>query len=910
MPTPRIVLAVVAVVAVLATAAAALAPLASAQTVTAQRAVWAPLGDQWAQYGLLVLGDLPAGHPDFRVGPHGRRYLREEIRQQIRASLAPAHRRGIRTLDAMFFFDEGMFVHGVPRDANGVPDPNVQGLCDISRDWVVEVEAFNRTCRPPACEPFSLRIRLAATAVPMSYFRLTDPDRYPELPARPEDYRALVTNERGETTRTSEVLDLGSEVLRRHVGIWLERVLERVAELAPGSEVEMATLALDIGGETSLFSSRGVTGFSNMVGYTELPDRERFFRERQAHLRQTLVEFSRAVARHNAARGSGVGAGVFYQSWVLDDTLRGAFDLHELLDGIPLTTLHHTVWPRNVFDPANRGLSELQHRMVVAPSATAASRLSLGLDTEFSWPWYYPPGTFFSGGFYRWVSAGGFGGPLGTHRVADVNGDRRADLLFFEPAADGRATVHVTLSNGSGFVPSGAWLAGVEGVLVGLADFDGDGRFDLLHLRHGAEPALDSLWVSRSVNEAGADRFAAPQQWSPPGAFGGRWGRYETGDFDGDGDADVLFLEPSDHTLHVSLSTRSGFHGAGSGRWAGPGEFGGAWGTYLVGDWNGDGPDDLLFLEPSDHSLHVSLSAGSGFFAPGSGRWIEPGGFGGTWGRHHTGDFDGDGRSDLLFFEPSDDSVHVALSSGSGFRYSGVWLDPNHFGEDRERYLIADYTGPEADGRSRTDVGYMTGDGDFYMAAAYEWESGVYNAHLRSDDNARSFLAQARAGLKFGAAGVTYANWTTGDLREPPETPDWQAIIGPREPSDAHLHGAGGLFSPPHSTPLGPARRAIYLSTAGKLRCQQAGTCRFPDYLQWFDDFGLTTEIASHQVDVLTDGMVRSGSLSQYDAIYLPYETALAIDEAACTALVTKHRNVRRQTSRHGRVTLPFRVCP
>jgi hypothetical protein len=61
---------------------------------------------------------------------------------------------------------------------------------------------------------------------------------------------------------------------------------------------------------------------------------------------------------------------------------------------------------------------------------------------------------------------------------------------------------------------------------------------------------------------------------------------------------------------------------------------------------------------------------------------------------------------------------------------------------------------------------------------------------------------------------------------------------------------------------------------------------------------------------VLTDGMVRTGSLAQYDTIYLPHETALSIDDATCEALVTKHRNARRQVARHGRVTAPFRFCP
>ena len=87
-------------------------------------------------------------------------------------------------------------------------------------------------------------------------------------------------------------------------------------------------------------------------------------------------------------------------------------------------------------------------------------------------------------------------------------------------------------------------------------------------------------------------------------------------------------------------------------------------------------------------------------------------------------------------------------------------------------------------------------------------------------------------------------------------------------------------------------------------------SCRFPDYLQWFDDFGLTAELPSRHVDILTDRMVITGSLSQYDTIYLPYATALEMDDEACTALLTKHRNVRRQLSKHGRVTLPLLFCP
>jgi hypothetical protein len=712
------------------------------------------------------------------------------------------------------------------------------------------------------------------------------------------------------TRRKSEVLDLGQPVLRNAVGAWADRMLLAMETLAPQTRVEMVSLALDIGGESSLFSSSGITSFSNMTSSYSDADRTQFYRQRQDHLRSTYEVFARAVRSHRS-QGQPVKAAVFYQSWVLDDTIRGAFDLAQLITGTGVNVLHHTVWPRFNDNNVSHDLTEQEHRMTVAPSATVARKLGLELDTEFSWASYYPAaGTFFSGGSYRWWPISTPFPTLTPVQVGDFTGDGLTDMLLSEA---GTNDLWVARSTGSGFWFPEEWLPGAGlGTLVGIGDFDRDARADLVHLRLGTTAAEDTLWVSLSTNELGVNRFAEPRMWSAGGVFGGRWGRYLVGDFNGDGRSDLAFFDDN-NTVHVNMANADGTGFLGGQRWVAPNSFGHWNGRYLVGDFNGDGKDDLLFLEPADNSIHVSLTNtdGTGFFAPGSGMWKGPDGFGGVWGRHYVGNFDGRGGDDLLFFEPSNDTVHVALAQKENyFHYSGVWLAPNHFGESPDRWFPGDYTGLGGRADGLVDLGYLDDTGEFYMTMTRVGESGVYNAHQRSDANATSFLSQTRAGFKFGAAGIVYANWATGDIRVPPATDAWRSIIGPVTPDDQHLNGPGGLFLPPATTSLAPARKAIYISAVGKMQCEDAGTCLYQDYLKWFQDFGLTAELQSRHVDVLTDEMVRSGSLAQYDTIYLPYETAFAFEDGACTALVQKHRNVRRQVGRHSGATLAFRVCP
>ena len=134
-----------------------------------------------------------------------------------------------------------------------------------------------------------------------------------------------------------------------------------------------------------------------------------------------------------------------------------------------------------------------------------------------------------------------------------------------------------------------------------------------------------------------------------------------SGDFNGDGRADVAFVE-NGH-IHVYLSTGSGFSDAGY--W---GSLSNANSIILAGDLNGDGKADIyeLYSNTSGNPVAtVRYSNGSTFTQPVSapaptliGNY-KPG------DQVAIGDFNGDGKADIALLINS--SIQVYLSTGNGF---------------------------------------------------------------------------------------------------------------------------------------------------------------------------------------------------------------------------------------------------
>jgi hypothetical protein len=217
-------------------------------------------------------------------------------------------------------------------------------------------------------------------------------------------------------------------------------------------------------------------------------------------------------------------------------------------------------------------------------------------------------------------------------------------------------------------------------------DFNGDGLSDLLF-----------TWGDGTLHVALTQLVGSVYKSVYAGEWITNWGHghglYQLGDFSGDGKSDVMFIEPGNDTIHVAISTGADFHGEGSGMWIWDDEdhtlFGSvnAGGQYRVGNFGGDEKDDLLFIETGDNSIHVALSTGHDFYG-GGGQWIGPNEFGRFYtGQYTIGNFDGDGYDDLLYSSIENRKHYVALSTGDGFAATGdgVWYDPN---EDTDYFLM------------------------------------------------------------------------------------------------------------------------------------------------------------------------------------------------------------------------------
>jgi hypothetical protein len=124
----------------------------------------------------------------------------------------------------------------------------------------------------------------------------------------------------------------------------------------------------------------------------------------------------------------------------------------------------------------------------------------------------------------------------------------------------------------------------------------------------------------------------------------------------------------------VGIANADGFRAE---RWTG------AWGSdgpIITGDFNGDGKTDVMMWRESSKSWTVNLSNGSGFNAQ---EWK------GAWGSDGpiiTGDFNGDGKTDVMMWRESSKSWTVNLSNGDGFdaqEWKGNWGSdgPIHVGD-------------------------------------------------------------------------------------------------------------------------------------------------------------------------------------------------------------------------------------
>ena len=223
-------------------------------------------------------------------------------------------------------------------------------------------------------------------------------------------------------------------------------------------------------------------------------------------------------------------------------------------------------------------------------------------------------------------------------------------------------------ANVAGFTPNSGWS------VIGAADVNGDGTTDVLLNYTGGGQTTISDWTVANGTYSGYHAI---------GGFGTNsgWSVLGTGDFNGDGTADVLLSWTGGGATHLyswqdSNGTAVATDNLNMGYAVNSG-----WTVLGVGDFNGDGTSDVLF-ENTQSGLVADWSVNNGVagafnsvagIAPNSG-----------WTFDGIGDFNGDGVSDVLWqnggtlalWEMSNGSllksVTVSSSAPSGYTFEGI----------------------------------------------------------------------------------------------------------------------------------------------------------------------------------------------------------------------------------------------
>ena len=355
----------------------------------------------------------------------------------------------------------------------------------------------------------------------------------------------------------------------------------------------------------------------------------------------------------------------------------------------------------------------------------------------------------------------------------DLNGDGKADLV----GAD-KAGIYIFLGNGDGtFQPPVTYTTDSAPASVTLADTNGDGKLDVI-VANGSSNTI-SVFLG---NGDGSFRPAVSYN------VGTNPQSVVAGDFNGDGRTDLAVANSGDNTITILLGAKyvpspapatvtysitgngkqdlsvyyPGLGGyqysllsAGNGTYTSVPTAGiGAFDTVLQADFNGDAKSDMLFYSTTTGAFKIGLGDGTGHFTYTSSN-ISPG-----YNVIARGDFNHDGKTDLLLYRQSDGAAYVGLSNGDGtFNFLSQTFSPGF-----TTVAVADYNG---DGISDVILYnnqtppyvayYLPGDGTGHFGSGSSLFFGpgysVYPADLNADGKSDFILYRPADGTVFVAIG-------------------------------------------------------------------------------------------------------------------------------------------------------------
>ncbi|MBF0292664.1 MAG: VCBS repeat-containing protein [Nitrospinae bacterium] len=249
--------------------------------------------------------------------------------------------------------------------------------------------------------------------------------------------------------------------------------------------------------------------------------------------------------------------------------------------------------------------------------------------------------------------------------IGDFDGDRRSDVLWRDAATGQLAVWTMNGATATGAMVSanpGAYTSSAGWQVQGLGDFNADGKSDIL-FRHAVSGEM-SVWFMNGAVKTGGGRIG-----STLGAYTATtgWQVHSVGDFNGDGKSDILWRHAG--TGQTAIWFMDGVTKVGGGNTttqAGAYTSTTGWQVQGSGDFNGDGKSDILLRNAETGRMATWMMNGrtvvsSGYTSVDAGPYTASSGLQVS----AIGDYNGDGKSDILLRDASTGQTLVWTMSGS-----------------------------------------------------------------------------------------------------------------------------------------------------------------------------------------------------------------------------------------------------
>ncbi len=301
----------------------------------------------------------------------------------------------------------------------------------------------------------------------------------------------------------------------------------------------------------------------------------------------------------------------------------------------------------------------------------------------------------------------------------DFNGDGRSDILW-RNVTTGQMSDWLGQTNG-GFVGNDAnafTTVPLSWTIVGTGDFNGDGRDDVLWRNSNGQLSdwLGTATGGFTPNDANA-LTSVPTSWSVVGV----------GDFNGDGRDDILWRNTNGQLSNWLGQVNGGFVGNDANAFTSVPT---NWHVAGIGDFNGDGRDDILWRNDAGQ-LSDWLGNANGGFTPNDANAFASAPT--SWHIVGTGDFNGDGRDDILWRSDTGQLSNWLGQANGGF----VGNDANAFttvptswtvvavgdynGDGRDDILWRNSNGQLSDWLGNANGGFTPNDANAFTSVPVSW---------------------------------------------------------------------------------------------------------------------------------------------------------------------------------------------